>query len=310
VVGTSTPPIILSEAIRTTEEPTREELTALREERAFVDLSVWRKVRVSGADARDWLDDLLTADIRSLAAGHATRTLLLSATGRVRADVHAIARQDDLVLVQAPDQPDHIGLLLNPYTLSSAVLLADATAELSLFAVPGAASSLIGHPGSSPSVLGAGIDVLAATGKPSWRVIDVFTQAGLVEAGAEAVEIWRIERGIARMGPDFDQGSLPAEAGLDDAIDDAKGCFVGQESVARIRNHGHPPRVLRHLTTEGDVAAGAPVLSGEDVVGSITSAADDGSGRAFALARVRWDVAERALALVDGRVLTDVGSSG
>jgi tRNA-modifying protein YgfZ len=292
------------------EDRTYEQLTALREERAFVDLSTWRKVRVSGADARAWLDDLLTADLRSLAAGDAKRTLLLSATGRVRADVHAIARDDDIVLVQAADQPDHIGLLLNPYTLSSAVLLEDATAELSLFAVPGAASSLIGHPGSAPSVLGAGIDVVAAAGKPSWRVIDVFTQAGLVEAGAEAVEAWRIERGIARMGPDFDQGSLPAEAGLEDAIDDEKGCFVGQESVARVRNRGHPPRVLRHVTTEGDVAAGAPVVSGGDVVGSITSATAEGAGGTFALARVRWDAAERVLALVDGRTLAAVRSSG
>jgi folate-binding protein YgfZ len=293
-----------------TEEQTGEQLTALREERAFVDLSTWRKVRVSGADARAWLDDLLTADIRSLTPGHTKRTLLLSATGRVRADVHAIARDDDIVLAQAADQPDHIGLLLNPYTLSSAVLLEDATALLSLFAVPGAASSLIGHPGSAPSVLGAGIDIVAATGKPSWRVIDVFTQAGLVEADAEAAEAWRIERGIARMGPDFDQGSLPAEAGLDGAIDDEKGCFVGQESVARVRNHGHPPRVLRHVTAEGDVAVGTPVLSGEDVVGSITSATTDGAGRTFALARVRWDAAERALALADGRALAAVGSSG
>ena len=290
-------------------ERSNEQLTALREERAFVDLSTWRKVRVSGSDARPWLDDLLTAEIRSLAPGHAKRALLLTPTGRVQADLHVIARDDDLLLMQATDQPDHIGLLLNPFTLSSAVLLEDATAELSLFAVPGGAASLVGHPGSIPSVLGPGIDVVVGAGKPSWRVIEAFTQAGLVEAGPDAVEAWRIERGVARMGPDFDQGSLPAEADLDAAIDVGKGCFLGQESIARIRARGHPPRVLRHVRSEGEVVAGAPVLSGSDVVGSITSATVDEAGRATALARVRWEAAERPLALGDGTALVRVRSS-
>jgi tRNA-modifying protein YgfZ len=283
-----------------------EQLTALREERAFADLSSWRKVRVSGSDAREWLDDLLTANVRSLTPGHAKRTLLLTPTGRVQADLHVIAQDDDVLLVQAADQPDHIGLLLHPFTLSSAVLLEDATADLALFAVPGAAASLVGHPGSVPSVLGSGIDVVVGAGKPSWRVIDALTQAGLVEAGPQAVEAWRIERGVARMGPDFDQASLPAEAELDAAIDYDKGCFLGQESIARVRARGHPPRVLRHVRAQGDVAAGAPVLSGSDVVGSITSATVDEIGRATALARVRWEVAERPLSLDGGRALVRV----
>ena len=57
---------------------------------------------------------------------------------------------------------------------------------------------------------------------------------------------WRILRGDPRMGPDFDEGALPSEAGLDATIDATKGCFLGQESVAKIRNLGHPPTVLRH----------------------------------------------------------------
>jgi len=287
-------------------ERSHEQLTALREERAFVDLSSWRKVRVSGSDAREWLDDLLTAEVRSLAPGHAKRTLLLTPTGRVRADLYVIAGDDDLLLMQAADQPEHVGLLLNPFTLSSAVLLEDATADLSLFAVPGRAASLVGHPGSIPSVLGPGVDVVAGAGKPSWRVIDAFTQAGLVEAGPEAVEAWRIERGVARMGPDFDQGSLPAEAELDAAIDYDKGCFLGQESIARVRARGHPPRVLRHVWAEGEVAPGASILSGSDVVGSITSSTAGENGRATALARVRWEAAERPLSLADGRTLLRV----
>ena len=62
-----------------------------------------------------------------------------------------------------------------------------------------------------------------------------------------AFEIWRIGRGDPRMGVDFEAGALPAEAGLERLIDVTKGCFLGQESVAKVRNLGHPPTVLRHL---------------------------------------------------------------
>ena len=74
--------------------------------------------------------------------------------------------------------------------------------------------------------------------------------------GGDAAEAWRIIHGIARMGPDFGQRSLPAEAGLEATIDTTKGCFLGQESVARIANLGHPPRVLRHVRVRGGIRSG------------------------------------------------------
>ena len=110
---------------------------------------------------------------------------------------------------------------------------------------------MVGLPGFVPSALGSGIDLLAAAGKPAWRVEDALVKADLVEVGPDAVEAWRILHGVPRMGVDFDANASPAEAGLDDTIDATKGCFLGQEAVARIRNLGHPPSVLRH------VAAGA-----------------------------------------------------
>src|SRR6476646_44861 len=74
------------------------------------------------------------------------------------------------------------------------------------------------------------------------------------------------------MGPDFDQRSLPSEAALDATIDTTKGCFLGQESVARIANLGHPPRVLRHVRCEAPFVPGAPVFVDGNVVGEVTSA--------------------------------------
>jgi hypothetical protein len=147
------------------------DLAALLQGRGFVDLSDWRKVRVEGADAVSWLHDLLTADVAGLEPGRSGRSLLLTPTGRIRADVQVLRRDDDVVLVQSPEQPDHIGLLLSPYILSSDVLLEDATASPICSPSPGGASA-VGLPGTVPSVLGPGVDLLATSGKPAWRAED------------------------------------------------------------------------------------------------------------------------------------------
>jgi folate-binding protein YgfZ len=285
------------------------ELCALEEERAFVDLSSWRKVGVSGSDAVAWLGDLLTADIAGLAPGAATRSLLLTPTGRIRADVHVARREDDLVLLQAADQPEHVGLALSSYVLSSVVSLEDRTGDLALFAVPGRAASRVGVAGTTaPSCVGAGIDVLVATGDPAWRFVRSCIGAGLEEAGADAIDRWRIRRGIARMGADFDERSLPAEAGLDGVIDYGKGCFLGQEAVARVRNLGHPARVVRHLRSAGAATRGDAVFAEGAAVGEITSAAP--GDETTLIARVRWAAAEAPLALRDGTTMIDVPPPG
>jgi folate-binding protein YgfZ len=281
------------------------QLRALEEERAFVDLSSWRKVRVSGSDALSWLGDLLTADIAGLAPGHACRSLLLTPTGRIRADVHVARREDDVMLLQPADQPEHVGLALSAYVLSSDVSLEDGTDDVALFAVPGRAASLVGVAGATqPSCIGPGIDALTPTGKPAWSFVRSCIGSGLEEAGPDALEVWRIRRGTPRMGPDFDGRSLPAEAGLDDVIAYGKGCFLGQEAVAKVRNLGHPVRALRHLMTSGEARRGDPVFADSTAVGEITSAADGGAGR-IVIARVRWGSGSR-LALRDGTTLIDV----
>jgi len=104
------------------------------------------------------------------------------------------------------------------------------------------------------------------------------------------------------MGADFDERSLPAEAGLEAAIASDKGCFLGQEAVARVRNLGHPPRLLRHLHGRGSITVGEPVFAASNAVGEVTSAAGDGDGSTV-LVRVRWDAATLPLSVSDGRSL-------
>lgn len=285
--------------MRTSAVP-NQELDALEQERAFVDLSSYRKVRVTGSDARAWLHDLVTADVASLESGCACRSLLLTPTGRIRADFSVGCEPDGFLLLQPADQQDHIGLLLSVYTLSSDVVMHDATNELALFAVPGHAAALIGF-ALSPSVLGAGVDLVSPVGKPARRATDMFVKNDLVEAGPAALESWRIRRGVARMGPDFGTDSLPAEAGLEAVIDVTKGCFLGQESVARVRNLGHPPTVLCHVRADRELSAGMPVTVGAAAVGEVSSATTGRQRGWIAIARVRWEAAGAELT-VDGDV--------
>jgi tRNA-modifying protein YgfZ len=291
---------------------------ALEEGRAFLDLSPWRKVAVSGTDAAGWLGDLLTADIAGLGVGGACRSLLLTPTGRIRADVHVASRPDGLLLLQSPDQPEDVGLALASYVLSADVLLEDRTGALALFALPGRETPPVeGADTTAPSCVGTGIDVVTPAGEPARRFARGWgggggggeggegkSRRGLEEAGADALERWRIRRGAPRMGADFDVRSIPAETGLDDVIDYGKGCFLGQEAVARVRNLGHPPRVLRHLRTDAPVRVDDPVFVDGSAVGVVTSAAE--GAQTTLLARVRWDAATASLVAADGSTLIDV----
>jgi folate-binding protein YgfZ len=260
---------------------------ALDEGRGYAELDDRTITLVSGGDARAWLHDLVTADVDTLERFASRPSLLLSPTGRIRASFHVLGLGDrDLALVQADDQRDPIAALLAPYVLSSDVTLSPS--RLRLFAIPGAAEA----PGWArnawrPSVLGDGLDLLV--GASDDEALDD-TRArlradGLEPVDATAVETRRIRRGEPRFPVDLDADSLPAEAGWDGppVTDRTKGCFLGQESIAKVGDRGHPTRVVVPVVLEGSAAAGEPVVLDGATVGMLTSA----SGTE-AIARVAW----------------------
>jgi tRNA-modifying protein YgfZ len=262
-----------------------EQIAALEVGRGFVDRSGDRALIVRGADARGWLGDLVTADIATLRPGSSRRSLLLTPTGRIRADMWITQHSDDAFLVlQARDQPEPAEELLRPYVLSSKVRLEDATGILSVLVFP---------------ARGEIVTVRADLGAPERMPAD----RGTVLVGERSYEVWRIGRGDARMGIDFEVGALPAEAGLERLIDATKGCFLGQESVAKVRNLGHPPTVLRHLRSDGIVAPGAPVHVKGEALGQVTSAAPGRRGGSVLIVRVEWRAAEAELRYADGSPL-------
>jgi tRNA-modifying protein YgfZ len=265
-----------------------EQLEALEQERAFVDLRGWGLTEVRGVDAQGWLNDLVTASVEGLPEGAALRSFLLSPTGRIRADVHVLRARvgDGFLLLQDTTQPETIADLLAPYILSSDVELAPA------------------HPRG-----------LLVKPRPSlgWTAAWEATHDGSIAAGPEALEAWRIRHGLARFPVDLDADSLPAEAGLDvePVIDRGKGCYLGQESVARVRNLGHPPRLVVGVRAEVPLRPGTPVRSRGEQVGSVTSA--EPRGGSSAIVRIRWDARDTELTAEDGIALErrepSIGSS-
>ena len=253
--------------------PTLEEqVDALYRGVGVLDLAGWHLVRVRGDDAERWLNDLVTANVAALPAGGSVRSLLLGPTGRIRADLLVHRCDEGFVLLQPSGQPRAIDELLEPYVLSSDVGLERMEATLAVLPTPG----------------------------PDWTV-SVRPPGGAFAVGPAALESWRIRVAIARFPTDLDEDSLPAEAGLDEApvVDRSKGCYLGQESVAKVRNLGHPARLVVALEAAEPMAAGRAVIADAGPVGVLTSVDTGGEGR-LAIARIRWEARDAALASDDG----------
>jgi folate-binding protein YgfZ len=257
---------------------------------AFADLSAWRKLEVTGADAGAWLNDLVSADLSGLPLGRATGSLLLLPTGGVRASFSVGSTDDGWLLLQDPGEPSFVGEVLERYVLSSNVRLADRTDDLAAFSadlpdlgvgLPDRGADL----SMTPSCLGAGADLIVPAADANRRRLAL---AGLARAAsADDVETARIVRGLPRVGLDVMPSDLPQESGLDHLVAFDKGCYLGQEAVAKVRNLGHPRRLLLRASAADAVEAGELVIAGDREAGAVTSAAE-WDGRWFALARVSW----------------------
>jgi folate-binding protein YgfZ len=148
-------------------------------------------------------------------------------------------------------------------------------------------------------MLEGGFDLLVREDRRS-NVLETLTARRRVPE--EAVMAWMIRRGIPTFGIDLDERSLPAEAGLEETtVDFTKGCFLGQESVAKLRNFGHPPRVILALVADGPVAPGEALSADGAEVGLVTSVVHDRAGGPVrALGHVRWEARERSFVTPGG----------
>jgi tRNA-modifying protein YgfZ len=214
-------------------------------------------VRVAGPDAEDYLQRMVSNDVAALAVGERCDALLLTPKSRVIAPLVVLRRgAEDFLLLTEPELGERV------------------RAELTRFRF--AAKAEIEPEEHEAWVVLGGEEVLDA--RPAGEEVD-----------EEAYERWRVEAGIPRWGRELDDSILPAEAGLTEThVSFTKGCYPGQEPIARLHYRGKVNRRLRRLVVEGEPSADELVLDGK-VVGRITSRAD---GRA--LGYVRTDVPEDA----------------
>jgi folate-binding protein YgfZ len=233
-------------------------------------------VRVAGPDAADYLQRMLSNDVEALAPGESCEALLLTAKARVIAPLRVLRRAaDDFLLLTEPDLGDRVGV-----ELARMRLAAKADVE-----VEEHTSTLVF--GDRPE----GAVPNADYGREAWEVLDAEVAGEPI--APEELERLRIEAGTARFGTEIDDRVLPAEAGLTErAVSFSKGCYPGQEPIARQHYRGKLNRRLRVLELEGggEVDRDSEIRLGEKAVGRVTSVVPG-----LALAYVRTEVPDDAV---------------
>jgi folate-binding protein YgfZ len=223
-------------------------------------------VRVAGSDAEDFLQRMLSNDVAALEPGDACDALLLTAKARVIAPLRVLRRApDDFLLLTEPELGERVRHELARFRFA-------AKADIE----PEEHRSLV--------VFGDAEGIPTSDyGEPAVEVLDVDLEPTI---GDTELERLRIEAGTPRWGREIDERVLPAEAGLvDRAVSFTKGCYPGQEPIARLHYRGHVNRRLRVLELEGKAPAPEPsteIRLGDKVVGRITSAVP---GRALGYVR-------------------------
>lgn len=270
---------------------------ALRESAAVVDLSHKTVLRLAGRDPVGMLDAVLTNEVPK-ETNLGVYALLLSPKGRVQADVRVLKAPPgkDVLIDTEPEGAAAAKELLGRYAPFSRVKLEDLSGSEERWGVLGLygprAKELVGgldlpeHASArvtlgDTTVLAAGVAVpvagydLLGPADDLLSVRDHLIERGVVPADRDAYETARIEAGDPRFGADVTPENFPAEAGvLERAVSFQKGCYPGQETVARMHYRGHPNRELHHFAVEGAIPSpGTEIVQNEKRVGWITSVA-------------------------------------
>lgn len=267
-------------------DPSREQ-RALEEGRAFVDLSHRPVVAITGTARLTWLHSLTTQHLDNLTSGIWMESLILDPRGRVEHQLHLVDDGETTWMHLEPGTQESLISFLESMKFMLDVSVRDASAEMCVLRAPGKAD---GHGGPYALV----------PRSEKEQTIDAFLGGGASEAGMWAYEAERVSLGLPRWGFDTDEKTIPHEVGwITTAVHLKKGCYRGQETVAKVQNMGKPPRrlVLLHLDgSQVDLPAhGDPVLLDGEQVGFIGTVARHHQLGPIALAVVKRTVDEDAV---------------
>ncbi len=308
------------------------EYAALRNGALLVDRSDRLRMRFSGASAQATISGLVTNDVGALTAGQGLYAAALTPKGKIVADLRVFARSDGLFI----DAPSRAAAgwqaIVRKYVNPRVTVYQDVSATTVDCGVFGAQAAVVvgralglgvdaltalapyaqiettidEHPVVVARVPDAGVDgfELFAPSAARSALWDRVAQAGATPGAPSTFEIARVEAGRPEWGLDMDEATIPQEANFDElgALSYTKGCYTGQETVARVHFRGHVNRHLRGLRLEGDAPPPAPPghdsirptladAEGKDV-GDVRSAVRSPRFGAIALAMVRREIAD------------------
>jgi tRNA-modifying protein YgfZ len=274
------------------------------ESAGLVDRSDRAKFVVRGSEAADFLQGQVSNDVEALEPGSGCYATVLSHKGKLRTDVRILRGDDSFWLDTEAIGHAVLEHMLRTYSLGRDVQFEDVTESRALLSLVGPAARerldaappaeehafVSGEHGTYVATL-LGVDVIAPAG----------TTLELEPVSEEAAECLRIEAGRPRLGYDMDADTIPQEAGINErAVSFTKGCYVGQETVARLHYKGKPNRHLRGLRLSEPAERGAEILLGERVVGRVGSTCVSPRLGPIALALVRREAEPGASVQVGG----------
>jgi folate-binding protein YgfZ len=271
----------------------------------LVDRSERGKLALTGAEAKEFLHGQVTNDVEGLRPGSGCYAAFLTHKGKMLGDLRILDAGAELLLDCERVALQELFAMIRRYKLGRAVELHKRTLERGLLALVGPDARRIASAADLPAdeyshrageLAGAqvrliatdlGVDVLCDAADTE-RVAAALAAAGAVAATEADADVRRVESGRPRYGVDLDDTVIPQEAGLNDrAVSFDKGCYVGQETVARLYFRGKPNRHLRGLKLSGPAATGDPLRLGEREVGRLGSVVESPLHGRIALALVR-----------------------
>jgi tRNA-modifying protein YgfZ len=302
------------------------EYELLTEAAGAVDRSDRAKFVVSGSEAADFLQGQVSNDVEALEPGTGCYATILNAKGKLRTDLRILRGNEPGAHPAEPGASangDYFWLdteaighavlrhMLATYSLGRDVSFRDLTSERALVSVigPAAREALDLQPAEVEHSFVSGEHGLYVTTDLGVDVIgELGLELGVPTVSEEAAECVRIESGRPRLGYDMDAETMPQEAGINErAVSFTKGCYVGQETVARLHYRGKPNRHLRGLRLPEPVERGTEILLGEKVVGRVGSTCVSPKLGPIALAIVRREAEPGDSVTVNGASAEVVG---
>jgi len=281
----------------------------LTERCGLVDRSERGKLALTGSEARAFLAGQVTNDIVGLQEGHGCYAAFLTHKGKMLGDLRVLATAGELLLDTERATLQALFDMVRRFKIGFDVELHKRTLQRGLISLIGPHSRAVAaaeeladveHAHAAGEIAGravrliatdTGVDVLCEADDTD-AVVAALLQGGAQPVSEAAAEIVRVERGRPRYGIDLDDSTIPQEAGLNErAVSFTKGCYVGQETVARLFYRGKPNRHLRGLRLSEPAEVGAELQLGDRIVGRLSSSVVSPALGPIALALVRREAA-------------------